>query len=70
MSHVKLVVWGLGDPTVGDGTFNATLDADIAEEDLPFVKDDLRRLMSTVWDLDVRRVHVMTEDEFDRFTSE
>lgn len=30
---IKLIAWGHGDPTVGDGTFNAKFELDVAESD-------------------------------------
>ena len=63
---MKFIAWSEGDPTVGDGTYNAELD--LPDTILPdgfeqYVKDDLRRMLANVWDTRASRVHVMTEAE-------
>ena len=63
---IKLIAWGHGDPTVGDGTFNAKFELDVCESDADWAKDHARRMLSTLWDLDEKRIHVVTEEEFEK----
>jgi len=69
--ETKLVAWGDGDRTVGDGTFNAEIRIDaIHPEMVDDLKEDFKEILSNVWDLDTRYVHVMTGEEFAAYTAD
>ena len=68
-NKVKLVGWGDGDRTVGDGTFHFDLVVDAVPPDmLDHLKERIKEDLSEVWDLAPRYVHVMTEEEFAAYT--
>ncbi len=68
---VKLVAFGAGDRTVGDGTFHAELTITALPSDLMrLAKAEFQRALSTVWDLRSSRVTVMTQEEFEAYTKE
>lgn len=71
MAKITLVAWAHGDATVGDGTFNAKFELDVgSEEDAGFIKSELKGVLSVAWDLQERFIHVMTQEEFDEYTSD
>lgn len=59
----KLVAWAHDDPSTGGGTFNATFEFDGTDEDIAFVKEELAKVLSAVWDVAPRFVHVSTPEE-------
>ncbi len=65
-------VWADGDRTVGDGTLQAKVELDMAEdkEELRVVKDALAESFSLIWDTAVGRISVMTQEEYDAYTAE
>jgi hypothetical protein len=68
-NETTLIAWGEGDRTVGDGTFRAEMKVDALDPDMvSFLKEELAKALSQVWDLAPRFVHVMTKVEFEAYT--
>lgn len=65
---VKLIAWAQGDITIGDGTLFATFDSDMHEDNIRWAKLELKKMLIELWDN--KNVHVMTQAEFEKYTSE
>jgi hypothetical protein len=61
---MKLHIWHHGDPSVGDGTFVATVEIEhVSPSILPLAKEALSDAFAKIWDARPSLVHVMTEEE-------
>ena len=68
---LTLQVWAQGDRTVGDGTFSAKVEFEMYDPELiPLAKESLAEAFGNIWDVAPRLVHIMTQAEFDEYTSD
>jgi len=66
---VKLVAFAEGDRTVGDGTFTASFETDaICPSDIEWVKQQYVKMLSDLWDIRSRYIHVFTKEEYEAYT--
>ena len=65
-------LWTAGDQTVGDGQLQAKVELDMPddEEMIRLAKDSLVDAFAKMWDTAARRIFVMTEEEYDEYTSD
>ena len=63
-----LVIWCNGDASVGDGTLNAKVELDVADDAVGLAQECLIMAFSHIWDYNERSVHCLTQEEYDRVT--
>lgn len=65
-------VWAQGDRAVGGGTLSAKVEVDLGDDPklIFLTKDALSDAFEMIWDIALRYVHVMTQEEYDEYTSD
>jgi len=67
---MRLIAWAEGDRTVGDGTYTAQFETNtVRPSDVEWVKKQYAAMLSDLWDIRIRNIHVMTEEEHLAYTA-